>query len=81
MFVTVQLAMQLQMLCHLTRAEIAAKLHRSEEEIAEACRMLPLPRPDHDVESARSARSDEERAALRADIIALLEKAAQLVIK
>ena len=63
--VTLQLAMQLQKLRHLTCAEIARKLHRSEDEIADACRMLLLPLPDGDVEARRTAPSDDARAALR----------------
>jgi len=57
--------MQLQKLRHLTLAEIAGRLHRSEDEIAEACRMLLVSLPDSDVEPPRSTRSDAERATLR----------------
>lgn len=63
--VTLQLAMRLQKLRHLTLAEIGSKLNRSEDEIAEACRMLLLPLPDGDIESRRTSPADDERAELR----------------
>jgi hypothetical protein len=56
---------QVLKLRHLTLAEIAGRLQRSEREVAEACRMLLLPIPDYDVEPQRWERPDEERAALR----------------
>ena len=63
--VTLQLANQVIKLRHLTLAEIASELHRSEDEIAEACRMLLLPLPDADVEPPRTPPPEEEHAALR----------------
>lgn len=62
--VALQLANQVLKLRHLTLAEIASKLHRSEDEIAEACRMLLSPLPDQDVEPPRSIRSDAVRHAM-----------------
>ena len=56
---------QVLKLRHLTLAEIAGKLQRSEREITEVCRMLLLPIPDYDVEPQRWERPDEARAALR----------------
>jgi hypothetical protein len=64
--VTLQLAMQLQKLRHLTVAQAAERLRLPQRDIEEACRMLALPMA-HDPEPPLQGPDDGDRVAARAN--------------